>query len=85
MGMVAWVLLGLIVGAAAKLLRRPRSNRAGEGRTLLLAGGGALVTGYLGHLLGFYDRTTNVAGALAAVFGAAASLAIYHHLAKRRQ
>ena len=50
MGIIAWLLLGLIAGALAKLIY-PGNQGGGVFATLGLGIGGALVGGYLGQMI----------------------------------
>lgn len=52
MGILAWIVLGLIAGLLAKLLM-PGRDPGGIIITILLGIGGALVGGFLGTQLGF--------------------------------
>ena len=54
MGIVAWILFGLIAGILAKFLM-PGKAPGGVLATIVLGIVGALVGGYLGTLLGFGD------------------------------
>jgi uncharacterized membrane protein YeaQ/YmgE (transglycosylase-associated protein family) len=57
MGILTWIVLGLVAGVLAKLLM-PGRGPAGFVVTILLGVVGALVGGYLGsHLLGLEDVT----------------------------
>jgi uncharacterized membrane protein YeaQ/YmgE (transglycosylase-associated protein family) len=52
MGIIAWIVLGLIAGLLAKLIM-PGNDPGGIVITTLLGIGGALVGGFLGTQLGF--------------------------------
>jgi uncharacterized membrane protein YeaQ/YmgE (transglycosylase-associated protein family) len=54
MGIIAWIVFGLIAGVLAKFLM-PGKAPGGFIATILLGVVGALVGGYLGTLLGFGD------------------------------
>jgi uncharacterized membrane protein YeaQ/YmgE (transglycosylase-associated protein family) len=56
MGILAWIVFGLIAGAIAKWLM-PGRDPGGIIVTILLGIGGALVGGYLGTLLGWGSIT----------------------------
>jgi uncharacterized membrane protein YeaQ/YmgE (transglycosylase-associated protein family) len=79
-GVAGWIVLGLIVGAIAKLLMRPAVivlPRAGSvGLTMAIGCAGALVAGYGGYALGLYG-IGDPAGLVFAVFGAALFLVVY--------
>jgi uncharacterized membrane protein YeaQ/YmgE (transglycosylase-associated protein family) len=78
MGILSWVVLGLVAGLLARLLM-PGKSPAGLLITILLGIAGALVGGYLGsHFLGFGDVTGFDLRSLAlAVGGAVLLLFIY--------
>jgi len=70
MGILAWIVLGLVVGALAKWIM-PGPDPGGIGLTILLGIGGALVGGFLGSLLGIGAVTgLNFGSILLAVGGA---------------
>lgn len=52
MGILAWIVLGLVAGAVAKLLM-PGDQRGGCLLTTALGIGGALVGGFIGGALGY--------------------------------
>ena len=52
MGIISWVILGLIVGALAKWIM-PGKDGGGAFMTILLGIGGAFVGGFVGSVLGF--------------------------------
>jgi uncharacterized membrane protein YeaQ/YmgE (transglycosylase-associated protein family) len=56
MGILAWILFGLIAGALAKWLM-PGRDPGGIIITILLGIGGAVLGGYIGTLLGWGDIT----------------------------
>jgi uncharacterized membrane protein YeaQ/YmgE (transglycosylase-associated protein family) len=78
MGILSWVVLGLVAGLLARLLM-PGKNPAGLIVTILLGIAGALVGGYIGsQFLGFGDVTGFDLRSLAlAVGGAVLLLFIY--------
>jgi uncharacterized membrane protein YeaQ/YmgE (transglycosylase-associated protein family) len=80
-GILGWILFGLIVGAVAKLLM-PGRDPGGIIVTMLLGIAGALVGGFLGRLLGFYGPG-NVAGFFMAVVGSVLLLFVYRKLTHR--
>jgi uncharacterized membrane protein YeaQ/YmgE (transglycosylase-associated protein family) len=80
---IVWMLVvGLIVGAIAKLLM-PGRDPGGMLVTMMLGVAGALVAGFLGRALGWY-REGQPAGILASIIGAILLLALYRLFAKRR-
>jgi uncharacterized membrane protein YeaQ/YmgE (transglycosylase-associated protein family) len=82
MAILAWIVIGLIVGALAKLIM-PGRDPGGIVVTILLGIGGALVGGVLGRALGFYDPG-QPAGWIASVLGAILLLAAYRAMSGRR-
>jgi uncharacterized membrane protein YeaQ/YmgE (transglycosylase-associated protein family) len=56
MGIIGWIIFGLIVGAVAKLLM-PGRDPGGWIVTILLGIAGALVGGFLGRAVGWYGPT----------------------------
>ena len=52
MGILSWIIFGLIAGALAKFVM-PGKDPGGFIITILLGIGGAIVGGYIGTLLGF--------------------------------
>ena len=78
-----WMLLvGLVVGALAKLLM-PGRDPGGIIVTMLLGVAGALVAGFLGRSVGWYGEG-EAAGFFAAFLGAVILLAIYRAIVGRR-
>lgn len=82
MGLLSWVLFGLIVGALAKLVM-PGRDPGGIIVTMLLGIVGALLGGFLGRALGLY-REGDAAGYLMSIVGAVIVLALYRSMAGRR-
>jgi len=78
---LGWILFGLIVGAIAKLVM-PGRDPGGIVVTILLGIVGALVGGFIGRLLGLYQRGES-AGFIMATLGAIVILFIYRRLAVR--
>jgi uncharacterized membrane protein YeaQ/YmgE (transglycosylase-associated protein family) len=78
MGVLAWVLFGLVVGIVAKLLM-PGRDPGGLIITTLLGIIGAVVGGFLGRSLGLYGPG-EPAGFLMATLGAVVLLFIYRML-----
>lgn len=73
---IIWTLLiGLIVGAIAKLIM-PGKDPGGFIVTILLGIAGAFLAGFLGHALGWYGEG-DPAGFIASVIGAIILLALY--------
>jgi uncharacterized membrane protein YeaQ/YmgE (transglycosylase-associated protein family) len=75
MGVISMIVIGLIVGAIAKLLM-PGDDPGGIIITILLGIGGSLVAGFLGRLAGWYTPG-EPAGFIASIVGAIVILAVY--------
>jgi uncharacterized membrane protein YeaQ/YmgE (transglycosylase-associated protein family) len=75
---LGWILFGLIVGAIAKLVM-PGRDPGGLVVTILLGIVGALVGGFIGRLLGLYQRGES-AGFIMATIGAIVILFIYRRM-----
>jgi uncharacterized membrane protein YeaQ/YmgE (transglycosylase-associated protein family) len=82
MGILSWIVFGLVVGIIAKLLT-PGRDPGGFIVTVLLGIAGALVGGFIGRVLGFYGPDQS-AGWLMSIAGAIALLLLYR-LAERRR
>jgi uncharacterized membrane protein YeaQ/YmgE (transglycosylase-associated protein family) len=78
MGVLAWIVLGLIAGALAKLLM-PGKDGGGWIITMILGIAGAFVGGYLGSLLGIGGAAdgVNLVSIATATAGAFVLLFIY--------
>ena len=81
MGILASIIIGLIVGAIAKLLM-PGRDPGGWIITILLGLAGSVIAGYLGQALGFY-RAGEPVGFIASVIGAMILLLIYRMFARK--
>jgi uncharacterized membrane protein YeaQ/YmgE (transglycosylase-associated protein family) len=77
-----WILFGLVVGALAKLLM-PGTDPGGIIVTILLGIAGSLVGGFLGRLLGLYERG-QAAGFLMSLLGAVVLLVLYRQFVRSR-
>jgi len=75
MGIIGWIIFGLIVGVVAKLLM-PGRDPGGWIVTILLGIAGALVGGFLGRALGWYGPG-HAAGFLMSLVGALILLGLY--------
>jgi uncharacterized membrane protein YeaQ/YmgE (transglycosylase-associated protein family) len=75
------VLIGLIVGAVAKLLM-PGKDPGGFVVTILLGTAGSVVATWLGRAIGWYQEGQS-AGFIMSVIGAVLLLAIYHFVRRR--
>lgn len=77
MGILAWILFGLIAGVIAKFLM-PGPDPGGWIITILLGIAGAIVGGFIGQALGFGGVSGfNFGSMVIAVLGAILLLAIY--------
>lgn len=83
MGVLGWILFGLVVGALAKLVM-PGRDPGGILITILLGIVGALVGGFLGRALGLY-QPGEPAGFVGAFIGAIILLLIYRMAIGRRR
>ena len=83
MGVLGWILFGLVVGALAKLVM-PGRDPGGIIVTILLGIVGALLGGFLGRALGLY-QPGEPAGFVGAFVGAIIVLFIYRAVAGRRR
>lgn len=84
MGILSWILMGLIVGVIAKLVM-PGPDPGGIFITILLGIGGAFVGGYVGSFLGLGSVTGfNLGSLLLAVGGAVLILILYRTIRKKR-
>ena len=81
MGILSWILFGLVVGVIAKLLM-PGRDPGGFIITILLGIAGALIGGFVGRAMGFYGPNES-AGWLMSILGAVILLALYRMMAKR--
>jgi uncharacterized membrane protein YeaQ/YmgE (transglycosylase-associated protein family) len=80
---ILWIgLIGLIIGAFAKLLM-PGRNPGGIIATSLIGIAGSLAAGIVGHAAGWYVEGER-AGFAASVLGAIALLALYREYARFR-
>jgi uncharacterized membrane protein YeaQ/YmgE (transglycosylase-associated protein family) len=82
MSLLWMIVVGLIVGAVAKLLM-PGRDPGGVIVTILLGIAGSLLAGFLGRTLGWYT-TGEAAGFIASVVGAVLLLGIYRAIVGRR-
>jgi uncharacterized membrane protein YeaQ/YmgE (transglycosylase-associated protein family) len=83
LGWIGWIIFGLIVGIVGKFLM-PGRDPGGFIVTILLGIAGALLGGFIGRALGFYNEG-EPAGFIMAVIGAIILLAIYRAVIGRRR
>ncbi|UCF45901.1 MAG: GlsB/YeaQ/YmgE family stress response membrane protein [Myxococcales bacterium] len=82
MGIISWIVFGLLVGILAKFAM-PGDDGGGFVKTTLLGVAGALVGGFIGTRLGFGDVTGfNVRSFAIAIAGAVLVLWVYRQLRK---
>ena len=82
MGILAWIVFGLVVGIIAKLLT-PGKDPGGFIITMLLGIAGALLGGFVGRAMGFYGPD-QAAGWLMSIGGAVLLLVLYRVMVRRR-
>jgi uncharacterized membrane protein YeaQ/YmgE (transglycosylase-associated protein family) len=82
MGIIAWLILGLVAGfIASKLV-----NKQGEGLAMDIVLGivGAVVGGFLANLMGFHGITGfDIYSILISIAGAVVVLLVYHAMTRR--
>ncbi len=84
MGILSWIVMGLIVGALAKWIM-PGPDPGGCIVTTLIGIAGAFVGGFIGSLLGLGTVSgLNIGSILLATVGALLLLFIYRQVVKRR-
>jgi uncharacterized membrane protein YeaQ/YmgE (transglycosylase-associated protein family) len=83
MGILAWILFGLVVGIIAKLLM-PGRDPGGFIVTILLGIAGAVLGGFVGRAMGFYGPD-QAAGWLVSILGAMLLLFLYRMMARPRR
>jgi uncharacterized membrane protein YeaQ/YmgE (transglycosylase-associated protein family) len=82
MGILGWIVFGLIVGIVAKLFM-PGRDPGGLIVTALLGVVGAVIGGFIGRSLGLYGPEDS-AGFFMALLGSLLLLAVYRMMAGRR-
>lgn len=82
MGFIWALIIGLVVGALAKMIM-PGKDPGGMLITMVLGVAGALVGTFLGRAMGLYAEGES-AGFIASIVGAIVLLAIYRMIAGRR-
>lgn len=83
MGILWTLIIGLVVGAIAKLLM-PGRDPGGIIVTMLIGVAGALLAGFVGRSLGWYSDPGTAPGIIASVVGAVILLFLYRLFAGRR-
>ncbi|HEX3033681.1 MAG TPA: GlsB/YeaQ/YmgE family stress response membrane protein [Thermodesulfobacteriota bacterium] len=85
MGILAWIILGLIAGAIAKLIL-PGKDPGGIIVTILIGIVGALLGGFIGTQLGFGTvNALDIRSIIIAILGAIILLLIYRMVVGRRR
>jgi uncharacterized membrane protein YeaQ/YmgE (transglycosylase-associated protein family) len=82
MGVIGWIIFGLLVGIVAKFLM-PGRDPGGFVITAIIGIVGALLGGYLGRAIGWY-REGDPVGFVVAVLGSIVLLALYRLMVGRR-
>jgi uncharacterized membrane protein YeaQ/YmgE (transglycosylase-associated protein family) len=82
LGVIGWMIFGLIVGAIGKLLM-PGRDPGGIIVTMALGIAGALAAGFIGRALGWYGPNDG-AGYIASILGAILLLWVYRMVVARR-
>ena len=83
MGIISWIVLGLIVGCLAKLIM-PGKDPGGFIITILLGIGGAFLGGFISSFLGFGSfKGFDIRSILIATAGAALLLFIHRQIKKK--
>jgi uncharacterized membrane protein YeaQ/YmgE (transglycosylase-associated protein family) len=81
-GWIAWIIIGGLAGLIAKAIM-PGRDPGGCIITILLGIAGAVVAGFIGRQLGWYQHSQG-AGFIAAIVGAIIILFVYRLIAGRR-
>jgi uncharacterized membrane protein YeaQ/YmgE (transglycosylase-associated protein family) len=84
MGILWTLIVGLVVGALAKLFM-PGKDPGGIIITMLLGVAGALVAGFLGRALGWYAHPGEGPGIIVSIIGAMILLGLYRLVVRRRR
>lgn len=79
---LVWIVFGAVAGLIARMIV-PGRDPGGCLITILLGIAGALLAGFLGEQIGWYDRGEG-AGFLAAIVGAVIILFVYRLVVRRR-
>lgn len=84
MGILLWIVFGLVVGVIAKLLT-PGRDPGGFVLTTVLGIAGSLVGGFIGRALGMYPNYQSAGGFVMSIVGAVILLALYHAVSGRHR
>ena len=83
MGILWTLIIGVVVGAIAKLIM-PGKDPGGIIVTMLIGVAGALLAGFLGRALGWYSEAGTGPGIIASIIGAILLLFLYRLFTGRR-
>lgn len=83
MGIIGWIVAGLIIGVLAKLVM-PGKDPGGIIVTILLGIAGAMLAGFIGQAMGLYGEG-DAAGWIMSIIGAIILLAIYRAMVGGRR
>jgi uncharacterized membrane protein YeaQ/YmgE (transglycosylase-associated protein family) len=83
MGIIGWLIVGLIAGALARLFV-PGRDPMGVLGTLILGLVGSVVGGLIGNLLAVGDQDFSPAGLIGSILGAVLALVVYRAAVTRR-
>jgi uncharacterized membrane protein YeaQ/YmgE (transglycosylase-associated protein family) len=84
MEIITMIVVGLIVGALAKLFM-PGKDPGGIIVTILLGIAGSFIAGFIGRAVGWYRTPGSGPGIIASIIGAMILLAIYRVVVGRRR
>lgn len=84
MGILWALIIGLVVGAIAKLVM-PGRDPGGIIITMLLGVAGSVTAGFLGRAVGWYRSPAEGPGIIASIIGAMVLLFIYRMIVGRRR
>lgn len=82
-GIIGWIIVGLIVGALAKLIM-PGRDPSGIIVTILIGIVGSMLAGWAGSHLFHWYQDGSAPGWIASIIGAVVLLAIYRMVVARR-
>jgi uncharacterized membrane protein YeaQ/YmgE (transglycosylase-associated protein family) len=83
MGIIAWLIVGLLAGAIARALV-PGPDPMGLLGTLLLGLVGSVIGGLIGNLFVSGDQDLTPAGLIGSILGAVIALLVYRAATRRR-
>jgi uncharacterized membrane protein YeaQ/YmgE (transglycosylase-associated protein family) len=83
MGIIAWLIVGLVAGAIARALL-PGPDPMGVLGTLILGLVGSVIGGLIGNLLVSGDQDLTPAGLIGSILGAVIALLVYRATTRRR-